>query len=340
MVADPAAASHAGFDPAARYLWAPDIAALPRGTTAVQLGIEPPRQVLISGVTAHAVTVLLSLREPRSLTEVVSVLGGGPVWRALFDRLTALGLLVRAKAGADHRVAGVTEPLAAERLALIYEHGPAAADRLLARRSDAVVVIEGLEATALAVGELLDASGIGRVYRPARASAPSPQAEPLTGPPSVVRPRGPSRILPRHPPAHMPPDLVVLIGADPPSAGHAAELVASLQPHLAVRPSTPRGVVGPLVLPGRTACLNCLEKHRSDSDPLGSAVRGGAAAPAPLMTQSVAGLAARQVLDWIDGIRRPASAGATLEFAAGQVIPSRRSWSRHPACGCQWAGAR
>ena len=38
-------------------------------------------------------------------------------------------------------------------------------------------------------------------------------------------------------------------------------------PHLAASAREAIGVVGPLVLPGRTACLSCLELARSDRDP-------------------------------------------------------------------------
>src|SRR5699024_6158620 len=38
-------------------------------------------------------------------------------------------------------------------------------------------------------------------------------------------------------------------------------------PHLVAYVRETTGVVGPFVLPGRTACLRCLDLHRADRDP-------------------------------------------------------------------------
>ena len=38
-------------------------------------------------------------------------------------------------------------------------------------------------------------------------------------------------------------------------------------PHLALRTAEAIGVVGPLVQPGRSACLNCVDLRKAEADP-------------------------------------------------------------------------
>jgi hypothetical protein len=77
--------------------------------------------------------------------------------------------------------------------------------------------------------------------------------------------------------------------------------------HLAVRLRDGTGVVGPLVLPGRSACLGCVELHRRSRDPGWPAVaaqlieREGSADPATAAATAALGVA--QVLLVIDGER-------------------------------------
>lgn len=369
------------LDPRARYALAPDLAVVLRGPNTVQLGIESSRRVLVTDLRAEAAAVLRLLHAPRPLAEVLRVADDDPAWPALLARLAADGFLVRAGKDTGSRGPAAISPMTPERLTLTHRYGPADADRLLAQRADAVVVIEGQDATATALVELLDAGGIGRVYRPTRIAArrsgtmpgaaasvsadgadaagadavgantvasPTIRSHTVAShagpadprPPAVLQQHLPPALRHRYPPSHTPPDLVVLAGARTADQGRAAELVAAMVPHLAVRSGIPRGIVGPLVLPGRSACLNCLDRHRADRDPDWRAVAATAPhlPPTPLMTQSVAGLAARQVLDWIDGMHRPASMDATLECDAGRLGPARRSWPPHPDCGCHLLG--
>ena len=110
--------------------------------------------------------------------------------------------------------------------------------------------------------------------------------------------------------------------------------------HLPVRLRDGVGVVGPLVLPGRTACLGCVELHRRGRDPGWPAVtaqlvgRHGRGDPAT--AAATAALAIAQVLLAVDiagggGTAMPPVLGATLELDLGTGELLHRPWP--PASG-------
>ena len=101
------------------------------------------------------------------------------------------------------------------------------------------------------------------------------------------------------------------------------------------------------VLPGRTACLRCLDLTRAERDPawpliLAQLSGGGADPPAcdTVLAAAVATQAAAQALAFVD---RPASASAVTNGTLELVLPDwqwrRRSWARHDRCGCGRNGA-
>ena len=138
-------------------------------------------------------------------------------------------------------------------------------------------------------------------------------------------------------------DLVVLADnliADP---RMLRELHSQAVAYLAVRVRDGIGLVGPLVVPGATSCLNCADLHRRDRDAAWPAVAAqlrdtvGVADRATLL--ATAALALSQVNRVIEAVRGaasepPASLGTTLEFDvhAGSIVA--RQWPRHPLCSC------
>jgi hypothetical protein len=121
-----------------------------------------------------------------------------------------------------------------------------------------------------------------------------------------------------------------------------AELVASRVLHLAASAREAIGVVGPLVVPGQSACLGCVELARSDRDPawpfILAQAAGHAAQPvacAATLATAVAAQAVSQVLSCLD-LAQPAAAvtNATLELVAPGWQWRRRSWPRHGQCRC------
>ena len=98
-------------------------------------------------------------------------------------------------------------------------------------------------------------------------------------------------------------------------------------------------VVGPLVRPGVSPCLNCLDLHRLDRDPAWRVIAAQLQATArtdPLAcTTALAGaaFAAAEVLTPIDG-GTPADARHHRRDRWARVTRSGDVGARHPACGC------
>jgi hypothetical protein len=138
-------------------------------------------------------------------------------------------------------------------------------------------------------------------------------------------------------------DLVVL--ADTHRRELPGALVSHGVPHLAASASEAIGVVGPLVLPGHSACLRCLDLARTERDPawpLILAQLAGQTAADPracdtVLATMVAAQAAAQALAFLDQ-----GAGAAVAVTNGTlelVLPDwqwrRRTWHPHPRCGCR-----
>ncbi|MGP3927904.1 ThiF family adenylyltransferase [Streptomyces sp. 8N616] len=127
----------------------------------------------------------------------------------------------------------------------------------------------------------------------------------------------------------------------------ADELIASGVPHLYAGVIEGTGVVGPLVLPGGSACAGCLALERAEREPAwprmlaqwrsGRSGSGVMACDTALATV-VAGLAASHALSFLDG-RLPLSAGARLEFALPDLPWEARPVAPHAACRCGAARA-
>jgi hypothetical protein len=266
-----------------------------------------------------------------------------------------------------------------ERSGLVHRHGFAAASRIMQARDDALVVVRGNSLVATSIATVLGAAGVGHIHTdPGAGHRPQAQARnqalalvgsaparaPLTAAAqAAARQRmviaGPSdrsavgepaiiagvlrELYPNvrvHPPAaHQHPTIVVLAGGQAPDLGVAARLTRERIPHLAVTAGTARAVVGPLVLPGRSSCLSCAHRHRTDADPgwpsVARRVSTDDARPPAFLVTAAASLAIGQVLEHIDGITMPGTVNGTLEWFSGDLGPRRRSWLNHPGCGCR-----
>lgn len=134
-------------------------------------------------------------------------------------------------------------------------------------------------------------------------------------------------------------DLVVLSAEGEIRRELTDPLVRAGIPHLLVagRGGLPR--IGPLVVPGTTACLRCVDAHETESDPRRPLLIEQAAAESdpprdPVLAMLGLAWAARDVLRYAEG-EVPTTWSATVCVPAGGA-PQVRSWPRHLHCGCAW----
>lgn len=220
-----------------------------------------------------------------------------------------------------------------------------------ARRRVAAVVVDGATRVGVPLAALLAASGVGRVH--VRDRGPAAAADAAVGgiraadegrPRTLAAADAVRRAVPEVDLAPLPagtaPDLLVL--TRPWSALDPVPVHGERGPHLVATVRGPVGVVGPLVVPGRTACLRCAQLHRTDTDPAWPALTGrlpatadGPGAGGAALSLATALTALVQVLAHLDGAAAPAALEATLELRAPDLLPRRRDWPPHPACGCR-----
>lgn len=322
--------------PAARHLW--------RDPSTLQLGLAASRTVVVEGLDEGRRALLPLLDGSRTREQVL--LDARTAGCADADEALALleeaGLLLDADAllvpalGRTDR-----DRLGPDLAALTLVRGAAAPDALLARRS-ARVVVHGAGRVGGPLATLLAEAGVGTVdvrddelARPADTAVGGVRPDDL----GVRRAEAVGRRL-RSVGSLRRPDLVVLaedrvdLGA-----GVAPVLQRDGVPHLVARVDGTVGVVGPLVLPGRTGCLRCLDLVRTAIDPAWPALAAqrattrGPEACDGVLGVAVAAQAALQVLELLAG-DVPASAGGTLELELPGWRWRRRTWPPHPACGC------
>lgn len=325
-----------------RPVLSPGLARLWRQDGTLQLGRTASQAVLLPEAGRHR-DVLALLDGTRTLDQVRQE---RPEAGEVLDQLAASGVLV----GVDDLIpVGLPredrERLAPDLSSLALVHGTGAARALQARRR-ARIVIHGAGRVGAPLAGLLDAAGVGHVdVRDDRVTRLADLAVGGLTAADTGRPRGTAvneRL--RERPARGELDLVVL--ADDPSGDDTATLATLLcrtgVPHLVAAVDERTGTVGPLVRPGRSCCLACLELTRRSLDPYWPAVaaqlpRRGPTSPAcdGVLAMAVAAQAALQVLQLLEG-HEPAAVGGTLELTLPGWAWRRRSWPRHPGCSCSW----
>ena len=110
--------------------------------------------------------------------------------------------------------------------------------------------------------------------------------------------------------------------------------------HLLLSADARGWTVGPFVVPGRTACLRCVDAHRGEHDPRRALVvdqlAGRPGAPDdPVLSAIAAAWAVRDLLTFLDG-GEPATWSRTVELGP-DLRPRPRAWTRHLHCGCAWS---
>jgi hypothetical protein len=326
-----------------------------RDPDTLQIGIDPRRAVALRGMRGTEALINL-LDGSRDLGQVLAAAHDQGIGRPAAERV--IGLLAAAGALHDFPAAtlralpdGPRARLAGELATVSLAHGYADGGALvLARRQAACVRVYGASPMAASLASLLTASGVGRVSCTGAAGWPGGESS-RAGPgleswPPAGRVRlghpgcdAPSRAR-RSGPAPRRPDLAVLTDGYPPE--FPATLVAGAVAHLTAAASEAIGVVGPLVIPGRTACLSCVDLARSDRDPAWPLILAQAsgrasqpAACAAALAAAVAAQATAQALAYLDqAAPGPAVINGTLELVLPDWQWRRRSWATHPHCRC------
>jgi hypothetical protein len=189
--------------------------------------------------------------------------------------------------------------------------------RQIASRRQAEVRIVGDDPLAASVADLLEASGVGTI---STGSAPTSRA-----------------------------DLVIVAVEGEAARDLADECLRADVAHLVTATRDGCGVVGPLVLPGRTACLRCLDIERSVVDTAWPAIV--AQLPRPLsppahpLVRAVSAVldAATSVITVRDALAQLAGDTALTHNATLRIGPDlsklrRHRWSLQPRCGCALLG--
>jgi bacteriocin biosynthesis cyclodehydratase domain-containing protein len=299
-----------------RPLLRPGTHVLRRADGSLQLGLDPSHAVVVDARPELRASLLDGTADCHD--RLIGLLDSADL---LVDERVLMPLIART--GSGRTGSGATRATGA---ALAREAGHQAAERVVARAGSRVAVVgfghpDGADLVE-GLGDLLERSGLRR-ERPRTATSPLTRRRHRT--------------------------VGVLVGVGEPDRELADTWMREQTPYLVVRLTEGRAVVGPFVVPGRTACLRCIDAHHTDADrewPL--LVRQYAAATSrdradgapepvdPALAALAVAWAARDLTSYVDGAR-PSTWSSTLVFDHALVTLETRSWLRHPECGCGWA---
>ena len=285
-----------------------------RDRDTLQIGIDPRRAVALSGM-GQAAFVIGLLDGSRDRDQVIAAAAARGIPAQTMERILTLlaagGALDDFPASTIRELPQALRAKLAPELAttsLAYRDGDGGA-RALARRRAAVVRIEGDRRVGRVAARLLNAAGVGQVdfVRPPVDNRATPANQALR-----------SRIAPL-----IAPDLIVLAGRQP--LERLAQLARARIPHLSVTAGEAIGVVGPLVVPGQTACLLCLDYVRAGNDPAWPLILAqiGRKRPEPPACDSVlaTAVAAQAVAQALTAIERGPMAAAAANGTLELVLP-------------------
>lgn len=369
---------HPMLKPAMRRSW--------RDRSSLQFGVDPAHAVVLAPLddpAARFLTLLDGTRGPELLRREATTMGLAPE-RAerLMASLAAGGVLDDADSAAEladvirHRDSAI-ERLRPDLASLSVVHPePGAAAARIAARQAARVRVRGAGRVGAAVAAVLAAAGVGQVD-----VADGGRAEPWDAAPCGISAaqvgerreaaaRGAVRRASPDPrPARRttrsgdsggvepPLGLAVLaprdgLGAYAPDVREAEALLAAGIPHLYAGVMEGMGIVGPLVVPGGSACAGCLEAGRAAADPawprilaqLRSGRPPGVQACDVALATLVTGLAATHALAFLDwqassadrdtAAPAPPGVGTRTEFSLTGLVTRVSVVSPHPGCGC------
>ena len=149
--------------------------------------------------------------------------------------------------------------------------------------------------------------------------------------------------------APAPRPVVVVVGAGEPRRELLDPLVRDGVPHLLVRMVEGEAVLGPFVDPGSTACLRCLDAHRTRADPAWPLLveqyarataqdrPDGVPEPVDAALAALALAWAARDLATLAGGGRPVTHSTTVRISPALEALETRTWPPHSSCGCGWS---
>ena len=321
-----------------------------RNATTWQIGLNPDRAVIVSGGDHVGQT----LRELSTATP--------PTTHRAAQVITALdqaGVLAPARTPSLSRVpVAVQRQLARDKDA----QDLLGRDRELSHRRRAVVVVQGQPALTTAICVGLAYAGIGTVA-PTGIHGEITSGDVAPGGPSasdvgrewsdvtsdLVRQWGGQTTVPTGQRI----DLAIVVSAsdaDTPwcDPAYADPWLATDTPHLPVSVAGTAAEVGPLVQPGRTACLRCLDAVAEDLDPAWPLIRDllrmrdRTPTAVPLV---LAQIAAHTAVAWtlehlaqqrLDGSSLSPDRSSRVQWTLPGPQQHTRPVLAHPGCGCAW----
>jgi bacteriocin biosynthesis cyclodehydratase domain-containing protein len=327
--------------PALRRLW--------RGPDTLQLGIDARHAVVLAGVDGRDAALLDLLdgaHEPAELTLAAERSGAPSRGEELLAVLTAAGALD----DTSTLVAATRSPrLEPDLLTLSLRHrAPGGAAAVLAQRQATEIEVLGAGRLGATLAALLAAAGVGRVTAVDGDGVRSADLAP-GGLRDVATARSRGELVSALTAAVAPDNRVVaptrsVVVLAPPGPAVPPEWLRLVRhrPHLPVLIRELTASIGPLVLPGRSACLRCVELARADRDPqwpvVAAQLVAGSRGVEPCditLAAAAASLAAMHLLSWLDLPDAPApTIGGVIELSLADLRLRRHAAHGHPGCGC------
>ena len=320
-----------------------------RSDDALQLGVDDPNPVVLNGLPAQC-RAALALMDGTNTSDAIlarlSTTGPTDGIGELIDRLMTVGALVdggRWPGGASVAVAARDQLLPD-----LMARAPLDPDVWWESLARTHVTVVGASRLGAIIACALSSAGVGRVT--VDDSRPVTAADVALGgfQRSDVGQRR-SELLTSHA------DLQTMQSAVQPNRqisvvtdavdidANARAFTAQQSPFLIASCRERVGWVGPLVVPGVTACHFCVQLHRRDHDPAWPQVwrqRTWEATPVALASAAaITGhIAAAHVVEWTCGAPVPSMRGVVevdSEFGMAAFHPT----PPHPECGCVWASS-
>jgi bacteriocin biosynthesis cyclodehydratase domain-containing protein len=323
----------------------PGLYVLERRPGEIQIGLDPRHGVTIDGLPRSVAEQLSKLDGTRPARQVLLAQSEHrKQFQTVLRQLTALGLVTEAGEPVPRRRRCETGLWS-----LRARHHQAA---LAERRRTSAVAVQGDGRLAVAVAVLLANAGVGHIDPRmsglvAEDDLGSGFTEAELG---MTRRQALIDVLRRVDPGIRTtrlndgrrPELVLLTDAVVPAPEVVTELVEDGIAHMPARVRDGTGIVGPLVVPGRSSCLRCADLHRTDLDPcwprLASQLAGRHQRPDLGAVHACAALAVAQAMRQLSPDEfAPPAWNATLEIDAFDGRIRHRGWPPHPRCDC---GAR